>query len=473
MNSKLLALLLLPVLSLGLHAQATVQVFNADGPGEGFNDPTPATPIGGNPGTTVGAQRQIAFQYAATLWGQQLTSSQVIRVLAFFDPLGCTATSATLGAAAPYFNVRDFPPEPGFPGMPSGTWHPGALGEKLTGFDISSLFGPNDSFELFAFFNSNLGIPGCLTGSGWYYGLDNNPPAGQINLVTVLLHEFGHGLGFTVGPTNANTGARSGGFPSVWEQFMTDATTGKSWLQMTNAERAASARNNENLVWTGPNATTAAPNVLAPRPELYLPGPNSVRGAYEAQSASFGPPLPGGFLRGVIQRGLDGVGVSADGCEPMPSQGQFGLRNRIALIERGGCPFTQKVKSAQTAGAVAVIIYDNVPVGLPSMGGADPTITIPSIGVSQATGQLLLNLPQINGGVPVDLRTSATFRAGLTNGYPRLYAPTTFQQGSSVSHWDVSMFPNQLMEPFINPGLSQSLKPPQDLTFPLLQDIGW
>ncbi len=36
---------------------ATVTIVNADGAGEGFNDATPASPVGGNPGTTVGAPR--------------------------------------------------------------------------------------------------------------------------------------------------------------------------------------------------------------------------------------------------------------------------------------------------------------------------------------------------------------------------------------------------------------------------------
>jgi hypothetical protein len=54
-----------------------------------------------------------------------------------------------------------------------------------------------------------------------------------------------------------------------------------------------------------------------------------------------------------------------------------------------------------------------------------------------------------------------------------LYTPNPYQPGSSVSHWDTSAFPNQLMEPAINSDLTTSVKPPQDLTLPLLQDIGW
>ena len=42
-----------------------------------------------------------------------------------------------------------------------------------------------------------------------------------------------------------------------------------------------------------------------------------------------------------------------------------------------------------------------------------------------------------------------------------------------MSHWDTSAFHNLLMEPAINADLTQSVVPPQDLTFPFFKDIGW
>ena len=78
---------------------ATITIVNANAPGIGFNDPTPAAPVGGNPGTTVGEQRLIAFQFAADMWGATLDSSTEIRIQSSFVPLACTATTATLGSA--------------------------------------------------------------------------------------------------------------------------------------------------------------------------------------------------------------------------------------------------------------------------------------------------------------------------------------------------------------------------------------
>ncbi|MEJ7713281.1 MAG: hypothetical protein WKF84_26400 [Pyrinomonadaceae bacterium] len=75
-------------------AQITIVNFNA--PGVGFNDPTPAAPVGGNPGTTVGQQRLIAFQFAADIWGATLDSTVEIRIQATFEPLPCNAVSGVL-----------------------------------------------------------------------------------------------------------------------------------------------------------------------------------------------------------------------------------------------------------------------------------------------------------------------------------------------------------------------------------------
>jgi hypothetical protein len=54
-----------------------------------------------------------------------------------------------------------------------------------------------------------------------------------------------------------------------------------------------------------------------------------------------------------------------------------------------------------------------------------------------------------------------------------MYTPTVNQPGSSVSHYTTLATANQLMEPAINTDLPHVATPPRDLTFPLLQDIGW
>ena len=49
------------------HGQARITLVNLDKPGIGLNDPTPVTPVGGNPGKTLGQQRMISYQFAMDL----------------------------------------------------------------------------------------------------------------------------------------------------------------------------------------------------------------------------------------------------------------------------------------------------------------------------------------------------------------------------------------------------------------------
>ena len=68
------------------------------------------------------------------------------------------------------------------------------------------------------------------------------------------------------------------------------------------------------------------------------------------------------------------------------------LSGNIALIERGGCDFTIKVKNAQNAGAKAVIVINNVASELITMSGADNTITIPALMIYKEDGDALKSL---------------------------------------------------------------------------------
>lgn len=59
---------------------------------------------------------------------------------------------------------------------------------------------------------------------------------------------------------------------------------------------------------------------------------------------------------------------------------------------------------------------------------------------------------------------------GSNGGVARLYSPSSWQGGSSYSHWDQSTFPNEMMHPMMASG--QALRDPQ-LALELLEDIGW
>ena len=105
------------------------------------------------------------------------------------------------------------------------------------------------------------------------------------------------------------------------------------------------------------------------------------------QPAQFGPAIDLTGISGDLAIVDDGSGAPTLGCESLINANE--ISGKIAVVDRGECFFTEKVKNAQIAGAVAVLVVNNDPTGLPPMGGDDATITKPSAGISQADGELI------------------------------------------------------------------------------------
>lgn len=446
-------------------AAAPIVIINNNVPGVGFNDPTPAAPIGGNPGTTVGEQRLNAFRHAAGIWGAKLDSRVEIRILAQFVNQTCTPTSATLGSAGAAYIIRDFP------GAAPATWYSPALANKLAGIDLVPTV-----HDINANFNALLnGSPTCLGGRGWYYGYDANEGT-NIDFVAVLLHEMGHGLGFQTF-TSLSTGAfpSSAGvaFPDTYAIRLMNAATSKTYPQMTPLERVAASVNSRNLVWIGGRVTAGVPSVLAfGVPLLTVNSPASVAGKYSVGVAQFGAPLTSSGVTGSVVLGLDAANaagpLTTDGCSPLTND----VSGKIALMDRGACLFVVKVKNAQNAGAIGVIIADIVAGSPPpDLGGADPTITISAVRITLADGNKLKPALPLSATIGRDMSARAGAHPLLQ--MAQMFAPNPAQPGSSVSHYDTIAFPNQLMEPSINSNLTHNVEPPFDLTLPLFRDIGW
>jgi len=439
----------------------------------GFSDTTPAAPVGGNPGTTVGEQRLEAYKFAVQLWEQTLGVDVRITLQATFVPLSCTATGGVLGAAGALTVFRDFD-GPSFP----RTWYGAALANELAGEDLGgtdpdpALLAPPFNDEIVSFFNSELGKEDCLENSAWYYGLDNNNPPGTIDFLAVLLHEVGHGLGFQ-NFADDETGENFLGFPDQWSRFQRDnVLRGKHWDQMIDVERGFSAGNGPNLVWTGPRVTAEAPNVLGPARVILVNAPAGLAGTEMPYgTASFGPAVPPAGLTGDVVLVNDGVDVASNGCEPLMNGAD--VAGNIALVDRGGCTFVQKAQNAEAAGAIGVIIANNVAGATPIGLGGSGVVNVPTVSVTLDDGQTLRASADTNVTVGAPAASGALSGTDLAKRV-KLYAPFPVQPGSSVAHFDVSATPNLLMEPSINSDLAPA-NPAigVDLTDELLNDIGW
>lgn len=437
-------------------------IVNGDGPNVGFNDPTPATPVGGNPGTTLGQQRLIVFQTAADQWSKLLDTDVDIIVQASFAPIpGCTATDAILGQAGPAGWQRDFKNAP-----KANTWYPIALANKLAGEDLATT-----SPDITAQFNADVDNATCLGASNWYYGLDAKS-GNHSDLFVVVLHEIAHGLG-------VSGAARAPGFrsqrPSVFDTHTYDIQAGLRWDQMTEQQRRVSLTNTGKLVWDGDNTRMFVNRYLQAVTTLTVSEPTVVARNYDIGTASgFGlaparNPFSGRIVAASDANNTEGPSTT-DGCT-VYSNGAA-IAGNIAMVDRGTCTFVAKARNAQAAGAVGLIIVDNkketcIP---PPMGGEADDISIPVISISQTDGEALRAQLTANANVSAGVRVDGSQLAGATKeGYTRLYAPCTDDPGSSTHHWDVVASPNLLMEPSVNSDLLHGV----DLTLYQLLDIGW
>jgi len=196
---------------------------------------------------------QAAFQRAVDIWASIVTSSVPIRVTARWKPLD----PGVLGSASASSIWRDFGGAPR-----ANTWYPVSLAEKLAGAELNNA----DSSDINANFSSTL--------PNWYLGTDGNTPPGSYDLVTVVLHELGHGLGFfgsmTVTSGSGSWGAGTG-FPFIYDIFAENATAQQLITQFTNPSTAlATQLTSGNVFFDGTEANAANGGQ---RPELYAPSP--------------------------------------------------------------------------------------------------------------------------------------------------------------------------------------------------------
>jgi len=198
------------------------------------------------------AGSQSALSYAANVWGALLNSTVPIKIAACWTSL----SPGVLGHAATDNFYRNFTGAP-----QTNTWYPVSLANALSGTDQNG-----GTAEMHIAYSGN--------GVSWYFGTDGSTPGGQIDFVSVVLHEIAHGLGFA-GTMSYSGGVGSWGggtaYPSIYDRFAENGS-GQSLINTALFPNPSAALGtqltSDNVYFDGANANAANGGT---RPKLYAP----------------------------------------------------------------------------------------------------------------------------------------------------------------------------------------------------------
>ncbi|MFP4578568.1 MAG: CARDB domain-containing protein, partial [Coleofasciculus sp.] len=196
-------------------------------------------------------EAQAAFEYAVDIWESLIVSPVPIEIEADWTPLG--KDTNILGSARSndyYYNFAN--------AAYANTSYPSALANSLAGFDLDTT-----AHDINVNFNSNY--------SNWYFDTDGNTPTGKTDFVSVVLHELGHGLGFS-GSMNYDSNTKQGSWwsqPKIYDHFTVNGSGQKLIDTFPNNSVALGAQLiSDNLFFNGSNAVAANGGT---NPKLYAP----------------------------------------------------------------------------------------------------------------------------------------------------------------------------------------------------------
>lgn len=165
------------------------------------------------------------------------------------------------------------------------------------------------------------------------------------------------------------------------------------------------------------NANFATPpDGFTPRMQMFLwqaprslgvkvESPSKNAGMYYGMQASFGQQLGRTPVKGELVLVEDGTSAPTLACSPLTNSND--LDGKIALIERGDCTFATKIRNAQDAGAIAVVMFtDNRALTVMGGDGTERDIDIPAILLERPIGLSLIEELK-SGTVSVQLSDSS------------------------------------------------------------------
>jgi hypothetical protein len=212
----------------------------------------------------------------------------------------------------------------------------------------------------------------------------------------------------------------------IWYQYGFDEVSGAFQVDnfgrggLGNDDVRAEAQDSRNIAVTRNNANFGTPvDGQRPRMQMYLwsgipdaemfkvTAPAALAGIYKSLQATFSAPLTPVPVTGKLVLATTATGVGQEGCTAFSNAAA--MAGNIAVVYRGTCGFAVKVQNAQEAGAIAVVVINNVPGDPITMGGAAAIpITIPAVMIGQANGAAIRAALDAAQEVRVALRNTGT-----------------------------------------------------------------
>ena len=304
---------------------------------------------------------------------------------------------------APTFGERTLVTDPADPIASPFGWHDtnGAAGPEFTNTQGNNVTAVNDqdsaglnwlynggsyTFHGFAEGGSSLTFDFPID---FTRNLYESADASTTNLFFInnIMHDLWYQYGFTEAAGNFQVNNYGNGGNQT-DQVWAFGQTGEALGSMNNAMFGTPTDGGNPymimFMWTSNQGDSHLFSVLTP---------GAYQGDYDGVQASFGGALPNPpLVKNLAVIKNDNTGGSTDpndGCGAVTNASE--LNGKIVMIKRGQCDFVVKVKKAQNAGALAVVMVNNVAGAPIAMGGTDPTITIPSVMIRNTNGNPIID----------------------------------------------------------------------------------
>lgn len=204
-----------------------------------------------------------AFEYALEIWSTLIESPVDINVTARWSSMG----SNTLGST--YLDPSLVARGSLIGALEPDALYPYPIAEKMFGEEINN---PED-YEIEMTINSD---------QDWYFGTDGNTDPDKYDLVGVVLHEMGHGLGFYSTMTEYN-GLGYYGYTSGLTYYFDHFILNGAGQQLINTDLFDNASVQLLAQYTSDNLFYASPIAQSvyggQSPKLYAPGPDFDHGS--------------------------------------------------------------------------------------------------------------------------------------------------------------------------------------------------